>query len=131
MWEVEANCGRKDLDNRCPMCQSGEDTTEHVLECNKGDKNFNLNDERGKEWGEIVEIYRKNKKNRSIDNIGEVKNILEEQKKREDNRRRQSLTEDRRRQISKKKKIQEKEAEDLRDSKDAEKTEQKGRIEFI
>ena len=39
MWELKANYERKGLDNRCPMCQSKEDTTKHVLECNKGDKN--------------------------------------------------------------------------------------------
>ena len=78
MWEVKANCERKGLDNRFPMCQSEEDTTEHVLEFNKGDKKFKLNEERGKEWGEIVEIYRNDKKSRSIDNIGEQRNILEE-----------------------------------------------------
>lgn len=33
---------------------------------------------RVKEWAEILEIYRKNKENRSIDNIGEEKYILEE-----------------------------------------------------
>ena len=60
------------------MCQSEEYTSEHVLECNKGDKKFNLNDERGKEWEEIVEIYRKNKKKRSIDNRGEEQNMIEE-----------------------------------------------------
>ena len=49
--------------------QSEEDTTEHILGYNKGDKKFNLNDEREKEWEKIVEVYRKNKKNRSIDNI--------------------------------------------------------------
>ena len=54
----------------------------------KRDKKVNLNDRRGKEWEEIVEIYRKNKKNISIDNIKEEQNILEEQKKREDSRRR-------------------------------------------
>ena len=69
MWEFKVNYGKKGLDNRCPMCQSEVHTTKHVLECNKGDKKFNLNDERGEEWGEIVEIYRKNKKNRSIDKI--------------------------------------------------------------
>ena len=46
------------------------------------------NDERGKEWGEIVEIYRKYKKNRSVYNIGQEQNVLEEQKKGEDSRRR-------------------------------------------
>ena len=63
--------------------QSEEDTTEHILGYNKGDKKFNLNDERKKEWGKIVEVYRKNKKNRSIDNnIGEEQNIFEDFEKR-------------------------------------------------
>ena len=84
MWELKANYGRKGLDNRCSVCQSEDDTTEHVLECNKGDKKLNLNDERGKEQKEIKEIYRKNNKSRSVDNIQEEQNILEEQKKRED-----------------------------------------------
>ena len=48
MWEVKANYERKGLDNRFPMCQLEEDTTEHVLEFNKGDKKFKLNEEREK-----------------------------------------------------------------------------------
>ena len=60
------------------MCQSEVDTKEHILECNEGDKKLNLNNERSKEWGEIVGIYRKNKKNRSIDNMQEEQNMLEE-----------------------------------------------------
>ena len=130
MLELKANYERKGLGNRCPMCQSEEDTTEHVLECNNGDKKFNLNDERGKECGEIVEIYRKNKKNRSIDKIQKEQNILEEQKKREDSRR-LKLIEDRMTEISEKKKIQEKEAEELKDSKGAKKREQNSRIEIF
>ena len=78
MWELKANYRRKGLNNRCLISKSEVDTTEHVLECNTGDKKFNLNDERGKQWGDIVEIYRKNKKNRSIDNIQEEQDILEE-----------------------------------------------------
>ena len=58
--EVKANYGRKGLYSRCSMGQSEEDVTEPVLQCNKGDKKFNLSDERGKEWGEEVEVYRKN-----------------------------------------------------------------------
>ena len=51
------------------------------LNTNKGDKKFNLNDERGKEWGEIIEIYWKNKKNRSIDNnISRAKYIRRKEK---------------------------------------------------
>ena len=93
MWELKANYGRQNLDNRCLMCQPEENTTEHALECNKGDKKFNLNYERGKEWRKIAEMYRKKKKNRSIGNIGEEQSIVEEQKKIEDSRRRQMLRE--------------------------------------
>ena len=64
-WEFRANYGKKGLDNRCPMCQSEEDTKAYFLECNKGDMKFNLKDERGKKWREIVEIFRK--KTRKID----------------------------------------------------------------
>ena len=76
MWGLKANYGKKGLDIRCPICQSEVDTAEHVLECNIGDKKFNQNDDKGKEWGEIVEIYRKNKKSRSIDNIQKEHNML-------------------------------------------------------
>ena len=38
MWKLKANDRRKGLDNRRPMCQSEENTTEHILKCNKGDK---------------------------------------------------------------------------------------------
>ena len=62
MWELKANYAKKGLDNRRPMCQSEVDTTEHVLECNKRDKKFNLNDERGKEWGEIQKFIERTRK---------------------------------------------------------------------
>ena len=80
MWELKANHGKKVQGSRCQMGQSEEDTTENVLECN------NLNDQRGKEWGEIVKIYRKNMENRSTDSIGEKQNTVEEQKEKEDSR---------------------------------------------
>ena len=70
---VKAKCGQKSLDNRCAVCQSEEDTTEHVLKCNKGYKKFDLNDEGGREWGGGEQIYRKKKENRSINNIEEDK----------------------------------------------------------
>ena len=109
MWkELKANYGKKVQGGRCQMCQSEEDTTEHVLECN------NLNDQRGKEWGEIVKIYRKNMENRSTDNIGEKQNTVEEQKEKEDGRKkakgRQKKTD------TEKKKIQEKDQGELKDS---------------
>ena len=85
---VEASYGRKVLCNRYPMYQSKEETTSHVLE---GDKKFSLNDESGKEWGKVVDIYSKNEENRSIDNISQEQNNTEKWKKREDSRRRQNL----------------------------------------
>ena len=42
--------------------QSEEDTTERVLKCNLGHTKFNLNDKKVEPWGEMVKIYRKNKK---------------------------------------------------------------------
>ena len=44
----------------------------------KGNKKFNFNNKRGKECGKIVEIYRNNKENRSVDNIVEEQKLLEE-----------------------------------------------------
>ena len=66
------------MDSRCPMCQLEKYTTEYVLEYNKEDTKINFNDERGKEWGEIVETYRKNRENRSINNIRGEQNTLVE-----------------------------------------------------
>ena len=60
MWELKASYGKKGLDNKCPMSQSEESTTEHVLECNKGNKKkINLNDERRKEQGKYNSRTRK------------------------------------------------------------------------
>ena len=49
-----------------PLCKKSEDTTEHVLECEKA-KKFTLSKENIKgEWEEITEIYRENRKNREL-----------------------------------------------------------------
>ena len=44
-----SNNKKKVLDNWCPMCQSDEDITEHVLKYNKGDKRLNFNYEKRNE----------------------------------------------------------------------------------
>ena len=116
------------------MCQLEEDLQSfHVLEYNKEDKKYNLNDLRGREWVEIVGTYRNSKKSRSINNIGKEQNIIKEFKIREDNGKMQKLAEDRKRQTLKKKKIQEKDVEELknsrRDCQGREKTDQNSRIE--
>ena len=49
-----------------PLIKKSEDTTEHVLECEKA-KKFTLSKENSKgEWEEITEIYRKNKNEREL-----------------------------------------------------------------
>ena len=59
------NCNYK-RDNTYTKCPKSEDTTEHVLECEKA-KKFTLSKENSKEeWEEITEIYRKNKKKREL-----------------------------------------------------------------
>ena len=66
MWQVNCNHKRDNADTKCPLCQKSEDTTEHVLECEKA-KKFTLSKENSKEeWEEITEIYRKNKKKREL-----------------------------------------------------------------
>ena len=64
MWQVNCNYKRDNTDTKCPLCQKSEDTTEHVLECEKA-KKFTLSKENSREeWEEITKIYRKNKKKR-------------------------------------------------------------------
>ena len=52
MWEVWCNYGHVDQEGKCPICKIDEDTTEHVLECNRSGEDLKLNNERGKEWTE-------------------------------------------------------------------------------
>ena len=67
MWEVRMNY-KKDSENvMCPICNKEEDTTEHVLECEreKG-KKYSLDKEMTKEeWKEVLKIYRENKRKRA------------------------------------------------------------------
>ena len=66
MWQVNCNYKRDNTDSKCPLCKKSEDTTEHVLECEKA-KTFTFSKENSKgEWEEITEIYRKNKKKREL-----------------------------------------------------------------
>ena len=59
---MNCNYKRDNTDTKCPLCTKSEDTTEHVLECEKA-KKFTLSKENRKgEWVKIIKIYRKNKK---------------------------------------------------------------------
>ena len=59
---MNCNYNRNNADTKCLLCKKSEDTTEHLLECEKA-KKFTLSIENSKgEWGEITEIYGKNKR---------------------------------------------------------------------
>ena len=61
MWQINCNYKRDNTDTKFPFCKKAEDTTEHVLECEK------LSKENSKgEWEQKTEIYRKNKTKREL-----------------------------------------------------------------
>ena len=51
------------------MCQSEKDATEHAIECNKGDRQLNLQIKHEKNGKRLSNFLRKNKENRSQDHI--------------------------------------------------------------
>ena len=68
MWQVNCNCKRDNTDTKCPLCKKSEDTTEHVLECEKAKSSHLVKKtvSREVEWEKITEIYRKNKNKREF-----------------------------------------------------------------
>ena len=38
MWQVNSNYKRDNTDTKCPLCKKSEDTTQHVLDCEKAKK---------------------------------------------------------------------------------------------
>ena len=128
MWELKVNCRRKSLDNRCPICQSEEDTVTKETRNSVGMMRVVKDGQRQQKFKE---------KTRKIDRqmTRGKSEIYQKNRRRKDSRRRQKLRENRRRQgPEKKKKIQEKDVEEVkdsrRDSKRREKTEQNNRIEL-
>ena len=79
IWELKANYGRKVWTINA-QCVYQKRILQNVwMEQRRQEIQFERwNNERGKEWREIVDIYRKNKENRLIDNVGEKQNIIEE-----------------------------------------------------
>lgn len=51
------------------MCQWEKDATEHAIECNKGDRQLNLQIKHEKNGKRLSNFLRKNKENRSQDHI--------------------------------------------------------------
>ena len=83
MWQVSCTYKRDTTDTKCPLCQKSEDTTEHVLECEKA-KKFTLGKENSKrKWEEITEIYTKNKMKRelSVIKVQDQHKIIKESEK--------------------------------------------------
>ena len=68
MWEVQMNYKKETESFLCPLCERKEDTTEHVIECEReNEKMYDLKDEHTKEEWLDIKIYRKNKRKREIE----------------------------------------------------------------
>ena len=69
MWEVQMNYKKETESVLCPICERKEDTTEHVIECEReNEKMYDLKDEHTKEeWLDITKIQRENKRKREIE----------------------------------------------------------------
>ena len=103
MCEVSCNYRRDKTDTKCPLCKKSENTTEHVLECEK-DKVIPSKESSKGEWEEKTEIYRKNKKKRelAIIKIQDQNKIIKESRKK--NKIRKTKKKEKCRKISRKKK---------------------------
>ena len=66
MWDLKKNYKKEEEQALCPLYEIEEDTTEHVLRCERDtdgkQRNFKNNTE--EEWEEVVQIYRENKRKR-------------------------------------------------------------------
>ena len=88
MSQVNCNCKRDNTDTKCSLFKKPEDTTEHVLECEKAKKFILSKENSNGKWEEITEIYRKNKKNRklAVVKVKEQNKIIKGTGKREQNK---------------------------------------------
>ena len=64
MCNTKCNYKRNESDTACPLCKTGEDTTEHIMVCQEGNNTYNSLDENEKDWDKIVAIHKNNKENR-------------------------------------------------------------------
>ena len=83
MWQVNCSYKRNNIDAICLLCEKLEGTTQHVLEYKKV-KKFTLGEENSKrEWVEITEIYRENKKKREVAviQVQDQRKIIKESRK--------------------------------------------------
>ena len=88
MWRVSCNCKRDNTDTKCPLCKKSEDTTEHVLECEKDKKSTLSKQNSNREQKEKTKIYRKNKKKRELAaiKVQDQDKIVKESRKKEQNK---------------------------------------------
>ena len=78
MWQINCNYKRDNTDTKFPFCKKAEDTTEHVLECEK------LSKENSKgEWEQKTEIKRKKKTKRELTviKVQELNKIIKQSRK--------------------------------------------------
>ena len=88
MWQESCMYKRDNTDTKCLLCKKSEDTTEHVLECEKNKKSPLSKESNKEEWELIIEIYRKNKKKRelAVIKVQDQDKIIKESRKEEKNK---------------------------------------------
>ena len=64
MWQVNCNYKRNDTGTKCPLCKKSEDTKK--AESEKAEEFLLRKENNKREWEEMIEIYRKNKKKREV-----------------------------------------------------------------
>ena len=66
MGDLKKNYKKEEEQPLCPLCETEDDTTEHVLKCgeDRDRKQRNAKNDTGEKWEEIVQIFRENKRKR-------------------------------------------------------------------
>ena len=82
MWQVNCNYKRNDTGTKCPLCKKSEDTKK--AESEKAEEFLLRKENNKREWEEMIEIYRKNKKKREVAvvKVQDQNKIIKENKKR-------------------------------------------------
>ena len=64
IWNTKSNNKRNESDTTCTLCNTEENTTEHIMIYQEGNNTHNLLDKNKKDQEKIVAICKNNKRNR-------------------------------------------------------------------